>query len=80
MFASEIEEENGSLENDNEEEFCVWSSGNGSVNYDTDCGHSYFSYVKTFNQPHPIEDGEYDICPWCGKRIKCSEDNCKDNY
>ena len=51
------------------------SSGNGSVNYDTECGHTYFPYVKTFDQPHPIEDGEHDICPWCGKKIEYNDGN-----
>ena len=75
LFVSEVKEENGLSENDIEEEFCVWSSGNGSVNYDTECGHTYFPYVKTFDQPHPIEDGEHDICPWCGKKIEYNDGN-----
>ena len=75
LFVSAVKEENDSLENDSEEDFCEWSSGNGSVNYDTDCGHTYFPYVKGFDQPKRIEDGEYDICPWCGKRIEYNEGN-----
>ena len=75
LFVSEIKEDDGLSENDNEEEFCVWSSGNGSVNYDTGCGHTYFPYVKTFDQPRPIENGEYDMCPWCSKRIEYNDGN-----
>lgn len=75
LFVSTVKEENDSLENDSEEDFCEWSSGNGSVNYDTDCGHTYFQYVSGFNQPKRIEDGKCDICPWCGKRIKYNEGN-----
>lgn len=71
----EVKEDNRISENGIEEEFCVWSSGNGSVNYDTECGHTYFPYVKTFDQPHPIEDREYDICPWCGKKIEYNDEN-----
>lgn len=75
LFVSEVKEENEFLEDDIEDDFCKWSSGNVSVNYDTDCGHTYFPYIRGFDQPKRIEDGEYDICPWCGKKIEYNEGN-----
>lgn len=75
MFASEIKEDNEILENYIEDDFCEWLSGNGSVNYDTDCGHTYFLYVRGVDQPKRNENGEYDICPWCGKKIEYNDGN-----
>ena len=59
----EIESEEESVEEVTEDGVCNWRRPNG-VNWDTDCGHTYFPYVKGFNQPNIYNT---DKCPWCGK-------------
>lgn len=56
--------------------FCEWITDVDGINWYTDCGHTYFPYIRSFDQPKIIEDGECDICPWCGKKIEYNEENC----
>ena len=52
-------------------ETCTWRRFD--MNYDTDCGNTYFPYVRDFNQPN-IHDT--DLCPWCKRtRIMIELDN-----
>lgn len=51
-------------------EECKWSC-NDKINYQTECRHTYFPYVKSTNQPE-IFDG---LCPWCGKNIKYNKED-----
>lgn len=59
--------------------FCEWINDVDGINWYTDCGHTYFPYIRGFDQPKRIEDGEYDICPWCGKKIEYNEENCNED-
>ncbi len=52
-------------------EECTWICGR---NYQTECGHIYFHFVKSFNQPEIIDD----ICPWCGKPINYEDEDDED--
>ena len=52
---------------------CLWITDVNGINWYTDCGNTYFPYVKGFNQPDITNT---DKCPWCGKRIVKDESNC----
>ena len=47
---------------------CTWTTDIDGINWYTECGHTYFPYIKGFQQPN-IHDT--DLCPWCkNKRIE----------
>ena len=43
------------------DDVCNWYL---DVNWYTDCGQTYFRYIKDFPQPNISGTDE---CPWCGK-------------
>ena len=55
-------------------DICTWITDVDGINWYTDCGHTYFPYIRDFNQPK-IVDG---ICPWCNKKIEYDESNYDD--
>ena len=58
---------------------CTWTQ-EGAGKCQTECGHTYFPYVKDFPQPKIPEVNGIDICPWCNKEIeyKADEDEEED--
>lgn len=44
---------------------CIWRRYDGEYNYHTDCGHTYFTYIKDAN-PKIIANK----CPWCDNEIR----------
>jgi len=50
---------------------CNWYSD--GINYETECGHKYFTYIKDFNPE--IKDNK---CPWCGVEINRIEEEEED--
>ena len=52
---------------------CEWDST--GYNYNTGCGHTYFSYCSPSFQPDIKYDEDCNnICPYCGKIITFKED------
>lgn len=55
------------------EGFCDWVQ-DGPGKWVTDCGDTYFPFIKDFPQPAiPIVNG-VKICPWCNREINYIEE------
>lgn len=52
---------------------CNWTSD--GVNYYTECGHKYFTFIRDFN-PEIVDDK----CPWCGKPINREDEYDEEDY
>lgn len=54
---------------------CRWITDIDGINWYTECGHTYFPYIRDFDQPD-IDDT--DLCPWCKKKRIMDESNIMD--
>lgn len=55
---------------------CTWTTDIDGINWYTECGYTYFPYIKSFQQPN-IHDT--DLCPWCKKKRIEDESNYLEN-
>ena len=58
---------------------CEWTTDNNGGRWDTECGNVYFPYVKYPDKPQIKEDGEGELCPWCGKKISYKNEDEEDD-
>lgn len=59
------------MSDEQRQDFCVWRYIVDDY-YETDCDNGF-----TFTNDGPAENG-FQVCPYCGKRIKLPEENYSD--
>lgn len=55
---------------------CKWTRYGNDVNWSTHCGHTYFPYINSDNQPKIIDD----ICPYCNRKIEYNDEGGDEDY